>query len=263
MNVAVRRGSGGELIREWRGRRHLSQLELAAEAGISARHLSFVETGRSKPSRVLVLALAEALAVPLRERNALLLAAGYAPAFSEASLEEEGMAPVRSALDSILAAQLPYPALIVDRQWEILAANRAVGLLLEGVSEDLLAPPTNALRLTLHPDGLAPRILNFEQWGAHLLTRLHRQALLSQDPALFELERELTGYPGVSFPSGVAEPSGMLFVPLQLRLPAGAVLSLLSTVSTFGTAVDVTLEELSVESFFPADEPTQDYLQRN
>ncbi len=263
MNPAAARSGAGELLREWRNRRRMSQLDLALEANVSARHVSFVETGRSKPSREMVLTLAEQLEIPLREQNSLLLAAGYAPAFSETPLDTEEMSPVRHALDTILAGHEPYPAVIVDREWEILSSNAPAQILLQGVSGELLAPPANALRITLHPDGMAPRILNFEEWSGHLLTRLHRQALLSQDPALAELERELLGYPGVQPSSGIAEPEEMLFVPLRLRLPNETLLSLFSTVATFGTALDITLEELSIEAFFPADEATKDYLRGN
>ncbi len=262
MGSTVTKGAG-ELLREWRNRRRLSQLDLALEAGVSARHLSFVETGRSQPSREMVLTLAEHLQVPLREQNTLLLAAGYAPVFTESPLERAEMEPVRRALDSILGGHEPYPAVVVDREWEIVASNRPAQLLLEGVSEELLAPPANALRITLHPEGMAPRILNFREWSEHLLTRLHRQALLSQDPALAELERELLTYPGVEPATGVSGPAAMLFVPLRLRLPSGAELSLFSTIATFGTALDITLEELSIESFFPADEATDAYLRGN
>src|SRR5215216_5561003 len=190
MTAIAAKGGAGELLREWRNRRRMSQLDLALEANVSARHLSFVETGRSQPSREMVLTLAEHLQVPLREQNALLLAAGYAPGFSETPLDTEQMSPVRHALDAILAGHEPYPAVIVDRQWEIVASNVPAQLLLEGVPPELVSPPANALRITLHPDGLAPRILNFDEWSSHLLTRLRRQALLSQDPALAELERE-------------------------------------------------------------------------
>jgi transcriptional regulator with XRE-family HTH domain len=253
----------GELLREWRSQRRLSQLDLSLEAGVSARHLSFIETGRAQPSREMVLTLAHQLEVPLREQNALLLAAGYAPAYLETALDDEEMSPVRHGLDAILAGHEPYPAVIVDRQWELLASNAPAQILLAGVSEELIAPPANALRITLHPDGLAPRIANFPEWSHHLLTRLHRQALLSQDPALAELERELLSYPGVEAVSGIAEPADMLFVPLRLRLPDGPQLSLFSTIATFGTALDITLDELSIESFFPADEATRDYLRGN
>jgi transcriptional regulator with XRE-family HTH domain len=263
MGPVATKGNAGELLRDWRNRRRMSQLELALEAGISARHLSFVETGRSQPSREMVLTLAEHLQVPLREQNALLLAAGYAPVFSETSLDSEEMEPVRRALDAILSGHEPYPAVIVDREWEVVASNRPAQLLLEGVPEELLAPPLNALRVTLHPEGMAPHILNFREWSDHLLTRLHRQALLSQEPALAALERELLTYPGVEPASGVSEPANMLFVPLRLRLPSGTELSLFSTLATFGTALDITLEELSIESFFPANEATEAYLRGN
>jgi transcriptional regulator with XRE-family HTH domain len=263
MGPVATKGNAGELLRDWRNRRRMSQLELALEAGISARHLSFVETGRSQPSREMVLTLAEHLQVPLREQNALLLAAGYAPVFSETSLDSEEMEPVRRALDAILSGHEPYPAVIVDREWEVVASNRPAQLLLEGVPEELLAPPLNALRVTLHPEGMAPHILNFREWSDHLLTRLHRQALLSQEPALAALERELLTYPGVEPASGVSEPANMLFVPLRLRLPSGTELSLFSTLATFGTALDITLEELSIESFFPANQATEAYLRGN
>jgi transcriptional regulator with XRE-family HTH domain len=257
------KGRAGELLREWRNRRRMSQLDLALEASVSARHLSFIETGRAQPSRELLLGLAEHLEIPLREQNTLLLAAGYAPVFSETPLDTDEMRPVRRALKAVLTGHEPYPAVIVDRQWEIVAANRPAQILLEGVSKKLTAPPANALRITLHPDGMAPRILNFAEWSGHLLTRLHRQALLSQDPALAELERELLSYPGVEPHSAAAEPAEMLFVPLRLRLPDDSVLSMFSTLATFGTALDITLEELSIESFFPADEQTETYLRGN
>jgi transcriptional regulator with XRE-family HTH domain len=263
VRATAAKGGAGELLRGWRNRRRISQLDLALEAGVSARHLSFVETGRAQPSRELLLKLAEHLEIPLREQNALLLAAGYAPVFGETPLDEEEMTPVRRALDAILSGHEPYPAVIVDRQWEIVAANRPAQILLDGVSEELTAPPANALRITLHPDGMAPRILNFPEWSAHLLTRLHRQALLSQDPALAELKRELLSFPGVEPHSGAVDPAEMLFVPLRLRLPDGPELSLFSTLATFGTALDITLEELSIESFFPADEATDAYLRGN
>jgi transcriptional regulator with XRE-family HTH domain len=243
----------------------MSQLDLATEAGVSARHLSFVETGRAQPSREMLLTLAEHLEIPLREQNALLLAGGYAPVFTETPLDTDEMRPVRHALKTILAGHEPFPAIIVDRQWEMVAANQpAQALLREGVAEELLAPPANALRITLHPEGLAPNILNFGEWSSHLIARLHRQALLSQDPALAALESELLGYPGVEPSHGVAEPAEMLFVPLRFRRPSdGVELSMFSTLSTFGTALDITLEELSIESFFPADAATEDYLRGN
>jgi transcriptional regulator with XRE-family HTH domain len=265
VNPIAAKGGAGELLREWRNRRRMSQLDLALEANVSARHLSFVETGRAQASCELLLSLAEHLEIPLREQNALLLAGGYAPVFSETPLDTEEMRPVRRALKAILAGHEPYPAIIVDRQWEVVASNEPAQVILrEGVSEELLAPPANALRITLHPDGLAPHILNFSEWSAHLITRFHRQTLLSQDPALAELEQELLGYPGVEPSSGISEPAEMVFVALRLQRPSdGTVLSMFSTLATFGTALDITLEELSIESFFSADEDTEAYFRGN
>jgi len=254
-------GVGG-LLRGWRQRRRLSQLELSVEAEVSTRHLSFVETGRSKPSRELVLHLAEHLDVPLRDRNALLMAAGYAPAYRETALDDDAMAPVRSALDVILGGHEPYPALIVDRHWTLVAANDALGALLEDVDADLLDPPVNALRVSLHPRGMSSRIQNLAEWSAHLLERLHRQIAASADAALVELRDELLSYPGVVDRLPSDDPTSMLFVPLRLLTSDGA-LSFFSTVATFGTALDITLAELSIESFFPADQRTVDALRRS
>ncbi|QXC59861.1 helix-turn-helix domain-containing protein [Aquihabitans sp. G128] len=253
----------GELLRDWRRRRRLSQLDLSVEAAVSSRHLSFVETGRSKPSRELVLHLAEELEVPLRERNTLLLAAGYAPAYPEHALDADVMAPAREALDAILAGHAPYPAIIVDGRWNLVSANEpALAILAEGVSPALLAPPINAMRVSLHPDGLAPRIANLAGYGAHLLTRLQRQALLSGDPGLTELHDELASYPGVERATSAAvEPADLLFSPLRLR-SEGQELLLFSTLATFGTALDITLSELAIESFFPGDAATRDALRR-
>ncbi len=249
----------GELLRDWRQRRRISQLELSLETGISARHLSFVETGRSKPSRELLLQLAEHLDVPLRERSALLMAAGYAPTYSETPLDTAEMAPVRQALDKILASHEPFPAIIVDRRWELVSANAtALALLTSSVAPELLVPPVNVLRVSLHPKGLAPHIVNFAEYSAHLLTRLHRQILLSPDPTLAALHDELRAYPGVtSAPSIAVEPASFLFVPLRLRALSGEVLTFFSTIATFGTALDITLAELAIESFFPADKQTE------
>jgi transcriptional regulator with XRE-family HTH domain len=253
----------GELLRDWRRRRRLSQLDLSIGAEVSSRHLSFVETGRSKPSRELLLHLAEELEVPLRERNTLLLAAGYAPVYPENRLDAEVMAPAREALDAVLAGHSPYPAVIVDGRWNLVAANdAALAILAEGVAPELLAPPANALRVCLHPDGLAPRIVNLADYGAHLLTRLQRQALLSGDAALTELHDELASYPGVHRASSAAvEPQDLLFSPLRVRSGDDELL-LFSTLATFGTALDVTLSELAIESFFPGDAATRDALRR-
>lgn len=253
----------GELLRDWRRRRRLSQLDLSIEAAVSSRHLSFVETGRSKPSRELVLHLAEELEVPLRERNTLLLAAGYAPVYPENALEADVMAPARAALDSILAGHAPYPAMIVDGRWNLVTANEpALAILSEGVAPELLDPPINALRVCLHPDGLAPRVVNLAEYGAHLLTRLRRQALLSGDAVLTELHDELATFPGVvPAPSSAVQPEELLFSPLRLRSGDDELL-LFSTLATFGTALDVTLSELAIESFFPGDPTTRETLHR-
>jgi transcriptional regulator with XRE-family HTH domain len=254
----------GDLLRDWRQRRRLSQLDLAVEAEVSARHLSFVETGRSKPSRELLLHLAEHLDVPLRERNALLLAAGYAPVYRATPIDASSMAPVRDALDKILAGHEPYPAVIVDRRWDLVSANAAaLTILADGVAPDLLAAPANALRVSVHPDGLAPRIANLAEYSAHLMTRLHRQLVLSGDEALDALYEELRGYPGVAErASSAVDPADLLFVPLRLRRPDGPDLTFFSTLATFGTALDITLSELAIESFFPGDEATAAALHR-
>ena len=254
----------GELLRGWRQRRRLSQLDLAVEAEVSARHLSFVETGRSRPSRELLLHLAEHLDVPLRERNSLLLAAGYAPAYRERSLDDEGMDPVRDALDRVLGGHEPYPAVIVDRRWDLVTANAAaLRLFTAEVSAELLRPPINVYRLGLHPEGLAPKVRNFAEYADHLLVRLQRDVALSGDPDLAALLEEVRGYPGVSDASPVlTDPAQLLFLPMRMQGPGGADLSFFSTVATFGTALDVTLAELCIEAFFPADEPTKQALQR-
>jgi transcriptional regulator with XRE-family HTH domain len=243
----------GPLLRDWRRRRHLSQLDLALQAGVSARHLSFVETGRARPSAEMVLHLAQGLDVPLRERNRLLLAAGHAPRFEQHDLDDAELSPVRWAMQQVLDAHEPYPALVVDGAWEMVAANRAVGLLTEGVAAELLEPPLNVLRVSLHPDGVAPRIVNLGEWRAHLLERLERQIALTADAALQTLLEELRGYPA---PENGHAPSSEVAVPLRLRTDAGE-LSFISTVATFGTAVEITTSELSIESFFPADERTR------
>ena len=245
------------LLREWRERRRMSQLDLALGAGVSARHVSFVETGRSRPSAEMVMQLAEYLDVPLRDRNALLLAAGYAPAFAQRDLADPEMGPVRDAIARVLRGHEPYPAVVVDRHWGLVAGNAAVPLLTAGVAEHLLEPPVNVLRLSLHPEGLAPRITNLGEWRAHLLDRLGRQAVASGDPALFALHEELAGYPGGGGGHSVDLEAGEIAVPLRIRAgDGGPELSFLSTATTFGTAIDVTVSELSIESFFPADEAT-------
>jgi transcriptional regulator with XRE-family HTH domain len=258
MTHAAERVRIGPLLREWRERRRLSQLDLATESGVSARHLSFIETGRSRPSAPMVIRLAEQLEVPLRDRNELLLAAGHAPAYGHRGLEEPDLEPVRAALDALLRGHEPYPALVVDRHWGMLAANRAVPLLIAGAASQLLEPPVNVLRLSLHPDGMAPRIANLGEWRAHVLDRLRRQAVAAGDPALFALHDELAGYPGGEEPATDLD-AGAVAVPLRLRADT-AELAFISAATTFGTAVDVTVSELSIESFFPRDDATAAYL---
>ena len=250
----------GDLLRDWRQRRRLSQLDLALEAGVSTRHLSFVETGRAKPSADMVLHLAGELEVPLRERNRMLLAAGYAPVYEERALDEPEMQPIHDAIQLVLDGHDPYPAITVDRGWALVAHNHAAGLLMAGRPEDLLAPPANVLRASLHPEGLAPRIANLGQWKAHLLRRLAREATVTGDPALRTLYEELEAYPA---PPEAGDPgvAGDVVVPLRLRIPGGE-LRFFSTVTTFGTPVDITVEELSIESFFPADRATAEFLRR-
>lgn len=250
----------GTLLRDWRRRRRLSQLDLALEAGVSARHLSFLETGRSKPSREMVLHLSEQLDVPLRDRNRLLLAAGFAPAFDERPIDAPEMAPVREALDKILTGHEPYPAAVVDRWWNLVAANRSIAVFTDQVPAHLMEPPVNVLRVSLHPDGMASRILNYGEWRAHLVDRLRRQVALTADPRLAELLDEITGYPGE--PDELHGPGGEIAVPLRFDA-GGRELTFFSTIATFGTAVDITLAELAIEAFFPADQATSAYLRGN
>jgi transcriptional regulator with XRE-family HTH domain len=248
----------GDLLRDWRQRRRLSQLELALEAGVSTRHLSFVETGRSRPSADMVLHLAQHLEVPLRERNRLLLAAGYAPVYDERPLDDPEMEPIHAAVRVILDGHDPNPALAVDRGWALVAHNRGAELLMAGLPEELLAPPLNVLRASLHPDGLAPRIVNLGQWKEHVLGRLAREAMITGDPALRTLYQELDAYPvpAADDSDRHAAPGDAAAVPLRLRTPDGGELRFLSTITSFGTPADITVEELSIESFFPADERT-------
>jgi len=259
MTTTTGRPRFGTLLKEWRQRRRLSQLDLALAAGVSSRHLSFIETGRSRPSAAMVLQLAERLEVPLRDRNALLLAAGHAPVFEQHELEEPEMGPVRDAIERLLRGHEPFPAIVVDRHWGLVSANRAVPILIAGSAPELLEPPVNVMRLTLHPDGLAPRIANLAEWRTHLLDRLRRQAIASGDPALLALYEELLGYPSAA-PTVVPDlEGGAIAVPFRLVVE-GRELSFISTATTFGTAVDVTLSELRIESFFPADETTGAFL---
>ena len=255
----------GDLLREWRQRRRLSQLDLASDANISAKHLSFVETGRATPSREMVLHLAEQLDIPLRDRNVLLVASGYAPVFPERSLGDPGLHAARKAMDLVLAGHEPYPALAVDRHWTLIASNDAVPPLLVGAVAHLLQPPVNVLRLSLHPAGLAPRIANLTQWRNHLFTRLRRQIEVSADPVLVELLQELRAYPmhiGAGLSKRAPERDyGDVVVPFELVTQMG-VLSFISTTTVFGTPVDVTVSELALETFFPADAATTEALNR-
>jgi len=261
----VRTQSVGNLLREWRQRRRMSQLELACEAEISTRHLSFLETGRSQPSREMLLHLAEQLAIPLRERNVLLTTAGYAAVFAERPLGDPALQAARKAIDLVLVGHEPYPALAIDRHWTLVTSNRAVAPLLSGVDAALLTPPVNVLRLSLHPAGLAPRIANLAEWRSHLFERLHRQIDSTADPVLRELMQELRAYPvskgGAAGKAAEGGDYAGIVVPLQLSTPEG-LLSFLSTTTLFGTPVEITLSELAIESFFPADIATANALTR-
>lgn len=242
----------GLLLRAWRERRHLSQLDLSLQADISTRHLSFVETGRSRPTPEMIVRLTEQLEVPLRGRNELLLAGGYAPRYPERRLDEPELASVRAALRSVLVAHGQNPALIINRWWEVVDSNRAIGLLVDGCSATLLEPPINVLRLSLHPDGMATRIVNLGQWRAHLLAQLHHRIERTNDARLRDLERELLAFPGPD--SGVPAASDVI-LPLRLRV-GDAELSFFSIAAAVETAGDVTVSELMLEAFYPADHAT-------
>jgi transcriptional regulator with XRE-family HTH domain len=251
----------GERLRQWRQRRRLSQLELALQAEVSTRHLSCVETGRASPSREMVLRLGERLQLPPRERNALLVAAGYAPMYRERPFDAPAMAPARAAVQRILDAHEPWPALAMDRHWNLVMHNRLVPLLLQGVAPELLQAPVNVLRLSLHPLGLAPRIHNLPQWRAHLLERLRQQIAATGDGTLAALSDELAAQPEVESSAAHPLPGEHLGVlmPLRFDTPLGT-LDLISTTTVFGTAVDITLQELALETFFPANDATADRL---
>jgi transcriptional regulator with XRE-family HTH domain len=249
----------GEHLREWRQRRHLSQLDLAVEADISARHLSFVETGRAAPSRDMVLKLAERLDVPLRERNVLLVAAGFAPAFPQRALDDPALKAAREAINLVLKAHEPNPALAYDRHWNLVSANRMVAPLLEGIPQRLLGQPFNILRLAFHPEALAARTVNLAEWCGHLLERLHRQCEATADPELIKLYQDLKAYP-IPARSGPLPPDSVA-IPFKLRHD-GEVLSFFSTTMVFGTPVDITLSELALETFFPADDLTAERMRR-
>ncbi|MEV5003281.1 helix-turn-helix transcriptional regulator [Nocardioides sp. LML1-1-1.1] len=248
--------TAGVLLREWRQRRHLSQLELASRADVSTRHLSYIETGRSRPTSAMVMRLCDHLEVPLREQNSVLLAAGHAPAHPEHRLTDPPMAEANAALETILRGHLPYPALVVDRHWELVAANDAAYAFLDGIDADLLEPPVNVVRLSVHPRGLGGRIVNLAEWRSHLAERLRHEHDASGDPELAALLAEVSA-------GGVAPVvSSALVVPMEIRVADGTVLSFISTTTVFGTPREVTLSELAIEAFYPADEATRAYLNR-
>ena len=261
--LSTRSTGFGEHLRAWRRRRRLSQLDLAAEADISTRHLSYVETGRANPSREMVLRLAARLEVPLRERNAFLVAAGYAPMYRETRLDEPAMAAAKQTVELILKSHEPFPALAIDRHWNLVAANRMLPHLFADIDASLLQAPMNVLRLSLNPLGLAPKIVNLGQWRAHLFERLSHQIAASAEPALISLLADLRKLPA---PDGEPEETLQgehmgIAVPLKFRSPVG-VLSFISTTTIFGSPLDITLQEIALETFFPSDDVTMQALQK-
>ncbi|MEU9376925.1 helix-turn-helix transcriptional regulator [Streptomyces sp. NPDC048255] len=256
----------GTLLRGWRERRGISQLELAGRADSSSRHISFVENGRSRPSEEMVLRLADHLDVPVRDRNALLLAAGYAPRYPHTPLDDPSMGVLREGLERLLTGYEPYPALVVDGTYTVVAANRGIAMLMEGMPGHLLAPPLNSMRLTLHPEGLAPRIHNLREWRGHLLDQMERQIALSRSEPLRALYEEVAAYPVADRPGGhdpgTTEPEEAIpYIALPLRIEHdGHLLSFVSSISTFNTPMDVTVAELAVETLLPADPATAKYL---
>lgn len=251
----------GALLRTWRERRGISQLELAGRADSSSRHISFVENGRSRPSEEMVLRLADHLDVPVRDRNALLVAAGYAPRYAHTPLDAPAMAALREGLERLLTGYEPYPALIVDGTYTVVAANRGIAMLLDGLPEHLLTPPLNAMRITLHPEGLAPRIHNFGEWRGHLLAQMERQIALARSRALRELYEEVSAYPAPDRPGGAEPEEAAAYIALPLVIEHdGHVLSFVSSISTFNTPMDVTVAELAIETMLPADPATAKYL---
>ncbi|MFF4871245.1 helix-turn-helix domain-containing protein [Streptomyces sp. NPDC090109] len=264
MTTVVSDTGVGPLLRAWRERRRLSQLELALRAGSSARHVSFVETGRSRPSEEMVLRLAEHLEVPVRERNALLLAAGYAPRYAESPLDAPRLEALREGIERLLRGYEPYPALVVDGSYTVVAANRGVLMLLDGLPEHLLAPPLNTMRIALHPEGLAPRIRNLREWRGHLLSQMERQIALVRSESLRELYEEVAAYPPPPGAEGEpeeaeAEPYVSFALPMRIE-HGGRVLSFVSSISTFNTPMDVTVAELAIETLIPADPETAAHL---
>ncbi|MFE9042419.1 helix-turn-helix domain-containing protein [Streptomyces sp. NPDC007818] len=262
MTTVVNDTGVGPLLRDWRERRRLSQLELALRADSSARHISFVETGRSRPSEEMILRLAEHLEVPVRDRNVLLLAAGYAPRYAESALDAPELETLREGIERLLQGYDPYPALVVDGSYTVVAANRAIALLIEGLPEHLLTPPMNVMRVTLHPEGLAPRIRNFREWRGHLLAQMERQIAYARSDALRALYEEVAAYPlPEPRPGDEPDPEPYPYFALPLRIEHdGRVLSFVSSISTFNTPMDVTVAELAIETMLPADPATVEYL---
>jgi transcriptional regulator with XRE-family HTH domain len=259
MQTTTQDSGFGVALRVWRTRRRVSQLELALRARTTQRHISFIESGRSLPGRAMVVRLAEALELPLRERNVLLASAGYAPVYTETGLDHPSLEAVREAVDRVLDGHNPYPAVVTNRHGELISSNRAFAALTEGVSRDLFAPPVNVPRLLLHPDGLAPRIANLDEWGWHIVDAVRQQALRNPDPKLEALATELAEMvPAMKAPT--PEYAGFA-VPLRLQWGKDE-LRLLSTLTHFGTAVDVTVAELRLEAFLPADAPTSALLNK-
>ncbi|MBL1083845.1 helix-turn-helix transcriptional regulator [Streptomyces actinomycinicus] len=260
-SAAVTGKGVGPLLRAWRERRRISQLELALRADSSARHISFVETGRSRPSEEMVLRLAERLEVPVRERNALLLAAGYAPRFPETPLDDPALDALRDGMERLIRGYEPYPALVVDAGYTVVAANRGIAMLLEGVPEKLMLPAPNAMRLTLHPEGLAPRIRNLREWRGHLLAQMEREIALHRSDRLRALYEEVAAYPVPEEPPGAEPAAPVPYFALPMCIEHdGRTLSFVSSISTFNTPMDVTVAELAIETFLPADPATAKYL---
>ncbi|WP_204079365.1 helix-turn-helix domain-containing protein [Mycobacterium riyadhense] len=251
--------SAGIAVREWRTRRRLSQLELAHQVGVSPRHLSFVETGRANASRAMLLRIGESLDLPLSARNRLLLDGGYAPVFGEHTLDADRMRPVRAAVDSVLAGHAPYPAVVTDACWNLVAGNVGCVVLAEGVDRELLQPPINVMRLCLHPKGLSQRLLNYAEVHAAILGRVRRHADATAAPDIRRLYEELASYPAPKRPDDI-EQTGELYVPFRMATLDGAELRFVNTIATFGSPLDISVESLAIESFFPADTATADYL---